>query len=400
MAQAQQGPQTIDAAAAPLLEALQKIAGRRQVLQIKPFRGYSQDPDGWIVEYERAATGLGWDADMCLEAVPFYLKDAALTWFQNLPQNQLLRWDVDAAHQQRNQAFKTALIDQFRTPANERQWHLELDRRSQQKDETVEQYAAGFATLLRKVDPRRRIPEGTRIHMFLRGLQPTLQYHMTNYLTCTDNLTFQGVITAAQNYEQSQVSHIQALASHATQPGVAHAATAVTQEDPMAELAKQIAKLLQPMNTAITQLTQQMNEMRTQQVRPPPQQYQQQQAAPQLQPQWRQRQPRGTLTCHRCGQFGHIARICPNQLAPQAPPQPVNITRPLPTLAATAQEVYPQPHMSAHTYVPTPPMNTQPPVPQQRTAKAVPLAPPGQMPRPDSVHYCAPSEQDGQHLNF
>ena len=70
---------------------LLRFNGVHCVLQVKPFKGYSQDPDGWIVEYKRAATGLGWDAEMCLEAVPFYLKDAALTWFQSIPDNQLQR---------------------------------------------------------------------------------------------------------------------------------------------------------------------------------------------------------------------------------------------------------------------------------------------------------------------
>jgi hypothetical protein len=68
--------------------------------------------------------------------------------------------------QQRNQALKTALIDHFRTPANERQWQMDLDRRTQKKDETVEAYASSFESILKRVDPTQAIPEGTRCHMF------------------------------------------------------------------------------------------------------------------------------------------------------------------------------------------------------------------------------------------
>jgi len=146
-----------------------------------------------------------------LEAAPAYLKDAASHWYQSLPQGQILRWDVTVLHPQRNAAFKTALVDQFRTAAQERQWQAELDRRTQKKEESVEQYASSLQSLIRKVDPNGVVPEGIRIQWFLRSLQPSLQYQVQNYLACRDDVTLQGVITAACQYEQGQTAHLQSL---------------------------------------------------------------------------------------------------------------------------------------------------------------------------------------------
>jgi hypothetical protein len=50
-------------------------------------------------------------------------------------------------------------------------------------------------------------------------------------------------------------------------------------------------------------------------------------------------------------------------------------------------------------YGSVPQPGTQQPPQQTLPTQVIPDAPPGQVPRPDTVHYCAPSNQDGQHLN-
>ena len=185
-----------------LVEVLRSLKNKRTPLTNKPFRGYSQDPAEWVQEYEIAVNALGWDDEAMFRAAPSYLRDAALTWFQEHADN-FLRWDTTNEHPRRAEALRPSLITAFRTAGNVRQWQLELNRRVQKKDETVEQYATGFQKLLKKVDPNRNIPEGSRCHMFLRGLAPSLQFQLQTYLTCRDEITFQGIVTAAQQYEQA-----------------------------------------------------------------------------------------------------------------------------------------------------------------------------------------------------
>ena len=241
--------------------------------------------------------------------------------------------------------------------------------------------------------------------MFLRGLLPAIQYQLQNYLICNNVLTFRGVVTAAQQYEQSQVAHLQALTEAAPPISANLAATAtvpatVAPVDPLKDLMGQMTQLLQPMTNAISQSQHQMVQLQQRPSAVPRQQYQPAPTYNQANPQYRPRQPRNTLTCHRCGQYGHIARVCPNPLAPQAPVQPTPAPQPQPTLlATTAPATEPlttqvQPQGLPQQYA------TPAPQPTVSQAPTVRFASPGQIPRPDIANYCAPSEQDSEFLNF
>jgi len=380
----------MDNHAPAILQALQRISGRRSNLNVKSFKGYSQDPGAWLREYQQAALASGWDVNTMLEAAPAYLKDAASHWYQSLSQGQILRWDVTVLHPQRNAAFKTALVDQFRMAAQERQWQAELDRRTQKKEESVEQYASSLQSLIKKVDPNGVVPEGIRIQWFLRSLQPSLQ--VQNYLPCRDNVTLQGVITAACQYEQGQTAHLQSLVRSEVTPAAPAVVATVVQEDPMKELVKQMTDLLQPIATAINQLQQQVNTNQTN----ARQHYQSRASAnPTGQP-WRYRQQQGPFTCHRCGQYGHVARVCPNLLAPQAPvPQPI---APQPPVSPTtvAQQPPAQPATALPMFTTPTQTSVQPPASPTNTQTTIRFDSPGQAPQLGSVNFA----KDDQSLNW
>jgi hypothetical protein len=336
-----------------------------------------------------------------LDAVPSYLKDAAYHWFTELPEGRIQRWKPTVEHANRREAFTTSLMDEFRTPAQERTWQNELDQRTQRKEESVEAYAASIRGLMRKVDPTNAIPESVRIQWFLRGLQPSLQFQVQNYLACRDEVTLNGVVAAACQYEHGQAAHLQAL-SRASGPETTTANLVATtiQENPMEELVKQMTQLLQPMAAAITQMQQQMAANVPRQPPAPRQQYQAPPVSNQPNQQWRQRQQRGTLTCHRCGQYGHIARVCPNPLAPQAPVPPTVVPQTQPVLSTPPPPATQRPPTTLHAQYQTTQTMLTPPVQPVPSTRQVRFASPAQIPQPDSTNYCAYGDQDMQSLNF
>jgi hypothetical protein len=296
---------------------LQQLAGRQPALSVKPFEGYGQDPAEWLHEFERAARAQGMNEESMFDVVGSYLLGDAALWFDTA---NLQGWRSQDGVIAINQAFRSAFVDRYRTRGNILQWHLELDQRSQQAEESVEQYARAIQRLLRRVDPNQDMTEGTRIHTFLRGLRPDLQLQMVNYLTCRDDVTFSDAVAAAQQYEKGQTAHLQATAGIAPTPPTPLAAVAAERNDPLDQLARHVERLLQPMLGAVGALDQRMAEESDDQHYPPWSYSQQQQGGRLPTDRQKPRPPRGMLTCYRCGQPGHVARVCPNDLPAQQQP--------------------------------------------------------------------------------
>ena len=175
---------------------------------------------------------------------------------------------------------------------------------------------------------------------------------------------------------------------------------AVPQVDPMKDLMNQMTQLLQPMTHAISQLQQQMAQVQQKPSYPPRQQYQAPPATNPAVPTYRPRQPRNTLTCHRCGQYGHIARVCTNQIATQVPVQPTAAAPQQPTLYATAPPLQTSPPQTQPLYAPPQQDVTPQPVLQAQPTRNVRFSSPAQISRPDVTHFCVDDEQDEEYLNF
>jgi hypothetical protein len=208
-------------------------------------------------------------------------------------------------------------------------------------------------------------------------------------LTCRDNVTFADAVAAAEQYEKGQSHHLQAIATSAPTPATNLAATATMKDDPVDQLTKKLEQLLQPMATAIGALGQQIATQNNNWYQPPGQQSQGNRAYNQ---QWKPRQPRSTLTCHRCGQVGHISRVCPNPFAVQPPSvAPANAPQ-QPTFLAKPQStplVAPAPQYG---YIPTSPVRAEASV----STTASPTRPPA--PVPQGVHFCTGNDQEDLNL--
>lgn len=137
--------------------------------QIVPptFRdGTRKSVEEYLAQYERVAKANGWNDAKKLVILPCYLEGAALTWFENLEQQQ--RPEEDLTWQQ----VKEGMKEVFQTIARDEQMEYRLRMRMQGEEETVESYVQDVLNLCIKVDPG--MNEGIKIRYILRGLKPSL----------------------------------------------------------------------------------------------------------------------------------------------------------------------------------------------------------------------------------
>jgi len=384
----------MDGHAEDILGALRAIATRYSALPVKPFEGYNQDPTEWMHDFERAAGTQGWTPAQKLDRVKPYIRGEAGEWYRN--HAEFVRWETTNDNPNRDEAFREAFLDRFRTRGKVLHWHLELDQLVQKATETVDQYARQLRRLLRRVDPENEMTEPMRIHTFVRGLRPAIQAQMINFLTCRDEVNLVDTIAAAEQFEKGQMAHLQHIASNAPPVAANLIAAAQPVADPMDQLAKKLEQMLQPMATAISNLSQQVTAVQQRRNQPMVQQMQQTAPFQAANNQWRPRQQRGPLTCHRCGQPGHIARVCPNGLVTQQPPQPAqvnHVTQPIRTVTQNApQYEMPSTNLPPRGYRDSPMPARQYQLVQQETADtttALPVRPPA----PRHVSFCMDEDQ-------
>jgi hypothetical protein len=384
----------MDDNAEAIKNALEALTERYSALPVKPFEGYSQDAADWLHDYEQAAGRQGWTPQQKLARVRPYLRGEGIEWYRE--HDEFERWEPEEGHLNRNEAFRTAFLDRFRTRGKILQWHLELDQLVQKATDTVDQYARQLRRLLRRVDPNNEMTEPMRIHTFVRGLRPTIQVQMINYLTCRDNVTLGDTVAAAEQFEKGQLTHLHQIASNTPPVAANLIAAAQPAVDPMEQLAKKLEQMLQPMANAISNLSQQVTQV--QQRRNQPMMQQAQPGVPQqtANNQWRQRQQRGPITCHRCGQPGHIARVCPNGLATQLPVQQPQVNTLQQPVLAAAQDVpqynQMQPALSPRGYRDTTmPTRQYQQAPQETVDNT--QVPPHRPPAPRHVSFCLDDDQ-------
>lgn len=381
-------------AAAPRIQAALESLVHSKPLQVKTFKGYGADPGEWLQDFEHAANKVRWQGPHKHENIRYYLGGEAKEWFD--AEGPFDRWVPDENHPRPAEAFKPSFLNRFRTRGKVLQWHLELDQHVQKAGETVAQYGKALRKLLQRVDPNGEMNEHMRIHTFVRGLRPTIQTQMINYLTCRDQVTYSDVTAAAEQFERSQLAHLQAITGVTPVQATNIVAAVQPAVDPMDQLTKKLEAMLQPVVTAIGSLNQRMAANQPNVYRPPVQRNQQPQGNRPPPNQWQQRQPRGNLTCHRCGQPGHIARVCPNGLASQPPVQTQYAVNPQQYSFAASHE---QPLYNTNHAYPT----VSAPRPTQSFVQASAFAqqpwdgnrqPPPQRPStPRYVNFCVDEEQ-------
>lgn len=136
--------------------------------QITPPRfrdGTDKSVEEYLAQYERVAKANGWDDAKKMVILPCYLEGAALTWFENLEQQQpeeALTW----------QRVKAGMKEAFQTIARDEQLEYRLRMRMQGEEEPIESYVQDVLNLCIKVDPA--MLEGIKIRHILRGLKPSL----------------------------------------------------------------------------------------------------------------------------------------------------------------------------------------------------------------------------------
>ena len=174
--------------------------------KITDFYGDTQDPVGWLQDFENACQANTISDNRKIQIVGAYLKGAAATWLANkrlLTHDWPTQWNP-TNNQQVNQlaSFTCQFKIQFRTQDRIYEWQRQLKERKQLPGESVEQYAAAIRELLRRVDPDNNYPIHLQVSQFIDGLRPEIRF----FVNPTRPATLEEAINTAQlhnaNFQQ------------------------------------------------------------------------------------------------------------------------------------------------------------------------------------------------------
>lgn len=122
-------------------------------------------PKEWIATYERFSLLKGWDNETKGMAMPLYLKDTALSWYEE--QEETLLTDF--------KSLKHAFLDRFQLTRTQILTELDvLAARKQARSETVDEYLADIA---RKCKRLKRTKD-QEFECALQGLLPHIKQHV------------------------------------------------------------------------------------------------------------------------------------------------------------------------------------------------------------------------------
>ena len=136
-----------------LVNALGQGNREAKYAKITDFYGDTQDPVGWLQDFENTCQANAINDNRKMQIVGAYLKGTAAIWLANkrLIENWPTQWNPANANHvaDQNASFTYQFRLQFRTQDRVYEWQRQLKERKQLPGESVEQYAAAVRELLR-----------------------------------------------------------------------------------------------------------------------------------------------------------------------------------------------------------------------------------------------------------
>ncbi|GBC24699.2 retroviral aspartyl protease family protein [Rhizophagus irregularis DAOM 181602=DAOM 197198] len=305
---------------AAITNALQTVFGNNaanllsrgsNIAKIEPFSGKEdEDPIEWLAIFEKAAATNGWTTpERKLAVAASYLRGAASDWYDTNSATIGNHWE---SGQNTGNNFTDLFKKYFANDTRKNKWYQELLTLRQGSNETVDDYAAKFQRLLKRVDTTNAIPDAQKIRMFLFGLTPTItpMVHLQDANTLSDVIGNARKVETGLNYAHLGPS-VTGIATKVATVSTTPAKTESSQMEAIEALTQQMQKLsLNYANLSSALLAQ------TQPIQPQP--VRRIQPARYTQPNnltqtFRPNRPRTDIRdieCYRCGEKGHYARDC------------------------------------------------------------------------------------------
>ena len=129
----------------------------------KTFSGKAtEDPDHYLIAFDRAAKCNNWTEDCKMTYLPVYLEGTANFWYQNWFKNQaVITW----------KSLETAFKKAFNSVAKTEVAEQKLQARKQLLGETPEDYIYEMIDLCAKADPA--MPVAKQVRTIIKGLRPS-----------------------------------------------------------------------------------------------------------------------------------------------------------------------------------------------------------------------------------
>jgi hypothetical protein len=143
-----------------------------------------EDPHRWLELFEQAFDTNGWrdgnEQQRKIQIVAGYLRDAAFDWYRQASAN-IQRYE-DGTHNGGNNDFKKLFLEQYSTPTKRNMWTQQLTRMTQGSNETVDDYARRFRSVLTRATHGHNLAAVYQVGHFINGLKLNLKA-----LTLMDN---------------------------------------------------------------------------------------------------------------------------------------------------------------------------------------------------------------------